>query len=121
MSNQERVEAHSDGPCFLSVGAGRLMTWSTTESVAKSWSKGDFSASQELDILGEIRSIVTCDIGGETKVVVATDQMETEQFDWPGLAEDSTEAIFRFASDVTCLASLSVSGKNHIFPHVLMT
>ena len=111
MSNQERVEVHSDGPCCLSVGAGRVMTWSTTESVAKSWPKGDFSASQELDILGDIRSIVTCDIGGETKVVVATDQMETEQFDWPGLAEDSAEAIFRFASDVTCLASLSVSGK----------
>ena len=85
MSSEERIEVHKDGPCHLSISSGHLMTWSPTESMAKSWPSGDFSESHDLDILGEIRSIVTCQIDKETKVIVATDQMETEQFEWPGL------------------------------------
>ena len=34
------------------------------------------------------------------KLNVATDQWETEAFDWPGLSEDSVHSLFRFAADI---------------------
>ena len=50
--------------------------------------------------LGEIRSCVTQKLNDEMKLIVATDQWETEAFDWPGLSEDSDHSLFRFAADI---------------------
>ena len=37
---------------------------------------------------------------------MASDQVETESFEWPGLSEDSSEPLFRFGSDIGCLAAI---------------
>ena len=51
-------------------------------------------------VSGEIRSCVTQKLNDEMKLIVATDQWETEAFDWPGLSEDSEHSLFRFAADI---------------------
>ena len=53
-----------------------------------------------LTFSGEIRSCVTQKLNDEMKLIVATDQWETEAFDWPGLSEDSEHSLFRFAADI---------------------
>ena len=39
------------------------------------------------------------------KLIVATDQWETEAFDWPGLSEDSDHSLFRFAADIRSMVN----------------
>ena len=46
------------------------------------------------------------------KLIVATDQWETEAFDWPGLSEDSEHSLFRFAADISCLESYESSDQS---------
>ena len=60
----------------------------------------------QTDILGEIRQIISIRQSGSQKVLVASDQVETESFEWPGLSEDSSEPLFRFGSDIGCLAAI---------------
>ena len=55
--------------------------------------------------LGEIRSCVTQKLNDEMKLIVATDQWETEAFDWPGLSEDSDHSLFRFAADIRSMVN----------------
>ena len=50
------------------------------------------------------------------KLIVATDQWETEAFDWPGLSEDSEHSLFRFAADIRLEVTIFF-----IYPHFDMS
>ena len=60
-------------------------------------------------VSGEIRSCVTQKLNDEMKLIVATDQWETEAFDWPGLSEDSEHSLFRFAADIRSEVTIFLS------------
>ena len=61
-------------------------------------------------VSGEIRSCVTQKLNDEMKLIVATDQWETEAFDWPGLSEDSEHSLFRFAADIRSEVNIFIHG-----------
>ena len=95
-----RFGVFGDGPVKLKVNRNRLVTWSE-ENIIKAFPNGISQSETTVDVLGEIRSVVTQKLDGkEVKLVVATDQWETEAFDWPGLSEDQGHSLFRFAADI---------------------
>lgn len=98
-------KVHEEGRVGISCDNGRLLTWGS-DSLVKSWPNGLSQECQQLDMLGEIRAISSTSHKGKTFVHIASDSVDSETFEWPGLLEDKNFTLFRFSCDIGCITSL---------------